>query len=423
MLTVAPSSPFHSPSSSAMDAAVSPFQSRPLRTVAGPKPLHLASPSTPISKYNSGPVTAPLTPISPAPKSARRQSSISYFSSNNVSEREQESPSLSRSRSVGVGQKGDRRSTGSLVQDRGPLTLVEKHADLLHFIAQKESKCLELRSALAKEEEELVALKRKWERIVHRGLQRASLPPSSPASPLAEGPASPALRRGHSLRESTSSTSTYATTATTSSGSNRLSQSSASSLGEVDEDNTVTLSYPSAKTLRRRSKEHPASPNTPNTPSTASNSKPKHSKRASVSLNAGALPPPSIPGIATLWAGSVGSVGKRWEEIQRGETFTKSQRRASTLLSDVFAALASPSSPASSFPPPASPVPPSPLPPSQLPSSVSRSTSGTSTSLLDDDGDGVGAGLGSVMTPDTKPAVKSVVSAGKKLEDEEEWNW
>ncbi|KAK0203988.1 hypothetical protein DFS33DRAFT_1335996 [Desarmillaria ectypa] len=61
---------------------------------------------------------------------------------------------------------------------REPLTLTEKHADLLHFIAQKESKCLELRSQLAVHEAELLQLKRKWERIVFRGFERQQQTPS-----------------------------------------------------------------------------------------------------------------------------------------------------------------------------------------------------------------------------------------------------
>lgn len=64
---------------------------------------------------------------------------------------------------------------------REPLTLTEKHADLLHFIAQKESKCLELRSQLAVHEAELLQLKRKWERIVSRGFERQQQT-SSPSS-------------------------------------------------------------------------------------------------------------------------------------------------------------------------------------------------------------------------------------------------
>ncbi|KAI6127847.1 hypothetical protein EDD16DRAFT_1892747 [Pisolithus croceorrhizus] len=65
-------------------------------------------------------------------------------------------------------------SIGSLegidTKEREPLTLVEKHADLLHFIAQKERKCLELREQLAIHEHELAELKRKWERIINRTL-------------------------------------------------------------------------------------------------------------------------------------------------------------------------------------------------------------------------------------------------------------
>ncbi|KAJ3513928.1 hypothetical protein NLJ89_g2674 [Agrocybe chaxingu] len=90
---------------------------------------------------------------------------------------------------------GERSSTGSLVatgngkepeqKERPPLTLADKHADLLHFIAQKESKCLELRSQLAAHEAELAQLKRKWERIVNRGFEKSQSPssvvPSSPS--------------------------------------------------------------------------------------------------------------------------------------------------------------------------------------------------------------------------------------------------
>jgi len=55
-----------------------------------------------------------------------------------------------------------------------------RHADLLQFIAQKESKCLELRSQLAIHESELLELKRKWERIVHCEFGRNA----SPKSPM-----------------------------------------------------------------------------------------------------------------------------------------------------------------------------------------------------------------------------------------------
>ncbi|PPQ83769.1 hypothetical protein CVT25_000118 [Psilocybe cyanescens] len=68
------------------------------------------------------------------------------------------------------------------LKDRPPATLTEKHAELLHFIAQKESKCLELRSQLAVHEAELLQLKRKWERIVNRGFERSQTLTSTPSS-------------------------------------------------------------------------------------------------------------------------------------------------------------------------------------------------------------------------------------------------
>lgn len=92
-------------------------------------------------------------------------------------------------------------------KERPPLTLAEKHAELLHFIAQKESKCLELRSQLAVHEEELLQLKRKWERIVNRGFEKSQSPPdavsrappntiTNPASTVVAGLTGPAVLEG-----------------------------------------------------------------------------------------------------------------------------------------------------------------------------------------------------------------------------------
>ncbi|KAG8862770.1 hypothetical protein FRB96_000780 [Tulasnella sp. 330] len=80
--------------------------------------------------------------------------------------------------------EGSKRVTGSTVMDNGEniqnndsssntksppvLTLAEKHADLLRFIASKESKCYELRTQLEQHEAELLVLKKKWERIVSK---------------------------------------------------------------------------------------------------------------------------------------------------------------------------------------------------------------------------------------------------------------
>ncbi|KAL4073474.1 hypothetical protein J3A83DRAFT_2540859 [Scleroderma citrinum] len=154
-----------------------------------------------------------VTPASAGVKTKRRQSSIAYFTPSSPSpwdriEGQKHRRSLTRvgpsslsspssrsdmlkedgplisSSANGIGRAGGKRE--SLVIDtvtnsnsesawvgakeREPLTLVEKHADLLHFIAQKERKCLELREQLTMHEKELVDLKRRWERIVNRSL-------------------------------------------------------------------------------------------------------------------------------------------------------------------------------------------------------------------------------------------------------------
>ncbi|KAG9311603.1 hypothetical protein JVU11DRAFT_7812 [Chiua virens] len=94
-------------------------------------------------------------------RSKRRQSSITYFST-------------------------------VLAVPRKPATTI-KHADLLHFIAQKERKCLELRDQLAAHETELAELKRKWERIVNRGYDPFS---STVSSPGLSGTALDGLKEG-----------------------------------------------------------------------------------------------------------------------------------------------------------------------------------------------------------------------------------
>ncbi|KAG8929119.1 hypothetical protein FRC01_004853 [Tulasnella sp. 417] len=65
----------------------------------------------------------------------------------------------------GVGPPG---SNAEQPKQTAAQTLTEKHADLLRFIAAKESKCLELRTQLEQHEAELGVLKKKWERIVSK---------------------------------------------------------------------------------------------------------------------------------------------------------------------------------------------------------------------------------------------------------------
>ncbi|CCM02506.1 uncharacterized protein FIBRA_04608 [Fibroporia radiculosa] len=518
------------------------------RHSSGPRPLQLvdgnvqpAAVGTPSTSSCPSPTISGLSTPPPTSRNfkSRRQSSISYYPSNNAptwDSRSQTSaaalPSLTRSLSLGhkahnPAAKGDRRSVGSAdLQsprvERAPLTLTEKHADLLQFIAQKESKCLELRSQLAIHEAELAELKRKWERIVSRGMDRAysnspsssspisgALSPSangavleniregvqgvgrllvsglgdlsSPASPsptmpvqsmsglatISRASIAPAMKRArsHANTQSTSSVSTSGTTSTHST-SVRLSQSSISSfafdepLHELDEKATAHREVPArssieispsraseaAKLHRRRSRDHTLilqdscqldSPPlngvmSPKIPTSGS-----RSKRASLNLSSG-LPPAAIPGMSTLaveplsaWVETVGSsMGRKWEELQKGQTFTKSQKRASMLLSDVsqsfFSALASPA-PSSTMSVSVSTNPfgaaLSPLSAPPYDRSPQASASTAASSLLEDEDEL--QGLGNVMVPDSRAPASPGVSkpANAQAQSDDEWNW
>ncbi|KAI0089517.1 hypothetical protein BDY19DRAFT_108361 [Irpex rosettiformis] len=517
-----------------------------LTSPTGQRPLQLLDsniPSVLNSPVSASALTSPRSSalgLSTPPPSARtfqqgnprRQSSISYFPSDYVRPPGVRSPTAPsspfsrplprRTASVGFWDddvagafatiKRDRRSMGALTTgsreiaasvfsiavDHGPLTLTEKHADLLQFIAQKEAKCLELRSQLEVHEAELSQLKRKWEKIVSRGMDRAYSSPGSSFTPaststvssiipsardaLKEGArllaaglndfstpdqlsqpssssvvspmivpmsglatisrasiASQKLTSRHETTQSMSSVSTAASSTRTSTtqSSQRLSQSSASSLlsslsledpTEESSSAEVLLDEPSVtspiqtnrseKTLRRRSQDKkdslarsPLSPSplADNVKNSVVSSSAGKTKTRPTSINLG-NPASSSP--VSTWMGSVGSsVGKKWEEMQKNDTFTKSQKRASILLSDVsqslFAALTSPAPSAG----------PSPI---QKPSPLSAVSS---HSLLDEEPDQL---EGQTLTL-SAPLIPSVVSPSpsqKRVdEDEDEWNW
>ncbi|KII91127.1 hypothetical protein PLICRDRAFT_495976 [Plicaturopsis crispa FD-325 SS-3] len=465
----------------------------------GPRPLHLVDGNVPAHLHSPGPFSAPLAASprpfsysqSPEPSSStrkfnsRRQSSISYFprdSDRNSASSPRSPPAAGRLPSTRSSPKGDRNSTGSVESrdsERPPVTLAEKHADLLHFIAQKESKCLELRSQLEVHEAELLQLKRKWERIVSKGFDRASVDSSPIVSHSHSGSGSngqgamlegikegvqgvsrfiaagltefssptpsttPLTGRRHSARQSNSSVSTFGSATTQST---RLSQSSASSIGEASECDTdaqvlmvhdtgatPTMSPnpefvhaglesidTSSKTLRRRSRDHSRAPSPLESPTVKRT--PSTGKRSSI--HGGSFPlPASIPGLASFGGSQspsswVGSVGKRWEELQRGSTFTKGQKRASVLLSDVAQSIGS----ALASPP--------------IPSSANGNyTQSSPVSLLDDDVlDDSTSRLGTVMTPDSKTTIQPPLQPRmnpaaikpepvKPLDDDDEWNW
>lgn len=243
---------------------------------------------------------------------------------------------------------------------------------------------MELRTQLASQEAELIQLKRKWERIVNRGFDRVYAangitPPQSAPGPVLEGikegvqevsrmiaaglgeygsappiPTNPASAppRTHSTHQSTSSVTTSY------SGSTRLSYSSANSSlfeddfpmelpeeGEVfgkkdqvriiedvsqpttctpilEESTAVDISKTSSdedripKSLRRRSRD--VSPEARGKLSKFSQARQREGRSP-------VLPTSSMPGLGTLPSGTpswvLGTVGKKWEELQRTETY------------------------------------------------------------------------------------------------------
>ncbi|EJD05567.1 uncharacterized protein FOMMEDRAFT_165954 [Fomitiporia mediterranea MF3/22] len=322
-------------------------------------------------------------------KNARRQSSIYYVSRDRdleriatderlpVNERRFSAPQCRNNADDAASpiseRQRKRQSVSVLEEQPAPMTLAEKHADLLRFIAQKESRCLELRSQLAVEEAELFSLKRKWERIVtrgHRGAPSASVS-SLEMDPSAQGAVLAGLKEGvqgvgrliaqlGELGTQGSDTghvsSASISTSRTSSSSTRLSQSSVSSLGtfedkepEILENTTSDSADPHLKRhslstpVRRRPYElsSPSTPSppilTPRTPLSASvqfsvaQTQPptvklshsqttvqvtsKHKKRMSVA--SGTFPPASsIPGVSVAPLVSwVDSVGKRLVQL------------------------------------------------------------------------------------------------------------
>ncbi|KAF4581348.1 hypothetical protein EYR40_002936 [Pleurotus pulmonarius] len=403
-------------------------------------------------------------------------------------------------------------------QKRIPLTPVERHAELLHVIAQKESICLELRSQLEAHEAELLQLKRKWEIVVSRGLDIPTplsldrIPPTphapdkgsaivlegikegvqgvgrlilgqpvtTSAKSRARGDRHRTMTTPHLSQSSdisiSSNTSSWSSVTTTST--KRTSVSSSGSAGadkEVVQDTGVTpiisptppfspllhqIEAPAGttdirreespltsssprinnKTLRRRSAGAGLSPSLP------SRLDDDHSvfsatyhpiEPMKLSKNPSLPPPASIPGLGTFSAGvgmDTTGLGKRWED-----GLIKSQRRASTFLSDLVSAFSPPtSSPLPHSSPSASPPTSStPLRRSRTVLSPLAKSPPASRSLLDDsDDDNTIGGLMStdIMIPDksrTYPAKKTPLrrsssqkaSKPSSMLPDDEWNW
>ncbi|KAN0086094.1 hypothetical protein V8E55_007228, partial [Tylopilus felleus] len=290
------------------------------------------------------------------------------------------------------------------------------HADLLHYIAQKERKCLELRDQLVAHERELAELKRKWARIVNRGYDPLQNPPLTVGI---GGAALDGLKEGvrmiaagfsdlggvihelesagdndskikpltHTLRQNGNASNIR----TKRTDSEHLSMSSASSHQEsvhasdhvFDGGEEVTVTVAIAPSLARasslNSRKHKRASRVilkePTPPTSASVSPPTQSPKSAnlaagmslilapsptlvppmlSALSASAAPAPKSPVMGSTHgpvstAGPISSwmdsMGKKLTELQKVQTFSKSQKRASLLLAGVSSTISSALSP------------------------------------------------------------------------------
>jgi len=196
--------------------------------------------------------------------------------------------------------------------------------------------------------------------------------------------------------------------------------------GPMSSDPSPSSPSSSSKVLQRRSYNSRVALADALRPLTGENPRSSSGKRASVSAASSPTSSVSIPPISPLGAmglgranlgetaqGWVDSVGSKLAELQRGQTFSKGQKRASVLLSDVSHSILSalaPASPVNSGPASA--------PPTQ--------------SLIDEDDDAGSTALGSAILPDVVVAASTRAASSKTLppptpevkeEEEEDWNW
>ncbi|KAL1744283.1 hypothetical protein HDZ31DRAFT_64259 [Schizophyllum fasciatum] len=460
-----------SPVASSPSPASAASKRHSLNISIGPRPLQLVDGA-------SGPQTAPLAhsegrgawkfeskamspPTSasarfPSGRAQRRQSSISYIPPDSPSPFARYSAAGRR----GSALAGQRDSTSSLSSigdvEREPLTLVEKHAELLHFIAQKESKCLELRSQLAMHEAELLQLKRKWERIVAKGANTTSAGPSSAAPitgspPQLQAPSAPSpdvntmmlggikevgrwmasLSNTPASGQSSPKQSSRPKHRSAKSSESRKSKTSDDEADDEDEDATI---HPQSRT---------PVPEDDLLGTSAPISRSQTNGTLSAAQQAAA---PSIPGLGSI---SVAApwVGKKLEELSglTPQQLRTSKRGSLQFLADGISSVLSPAaSPAlgtdhvtTSAQSPSTTATSRARKRTSTPS-LSMSSSNGSSLLDDDDDDFFGNLLGQknaansfkVMTPDStgarikdSGAKKPTIKEETVFEQDEEWNW
>ncbi|EJD54771.1 hypothetical protein AURDEDRAFT_148395, partial [Auricularia subglabra TFB-10046 SS5] len=323
--------------------------------------------------------------------------------------------------------------------DRRVLTLAERHADLLRFIAQKESKCLELRQQLAQHEADLLALKRKWERIVSRGTSGAStssMPTPAPSNRdsmdlfgmgggIKDGVGRMLSGLGEMFPASEASAGKQEPSRSSLSGSSASTLYSEPDREEEEPDSSATtpaeeLLVDLASPVDDKTPSPPPPPPTPD-PSGPSQSRPrpKELSLSSSPLSPSVLSPPPVPMHSAALASIVPMVNRKWEELKGTETLQKSQKRASMLLNDVFAALVPPPAPTpterrrasgGSRPLTGSRPPTSGTPlPSRIPSNSSRG--GTTHQPV------------AKARPQPGTSAKEPSAARDLMDDDDDWNW
>ncbi|KAG8933557.1 hypothetical protein FRC02_011572 [Tulasnella sp. 418] len=447
----------------------------------GPRPLQLgtsvASPSSapsPLSRSNSA-----NSKVSRRPH-PKRLSSISYSNSSipfsPISPALRSAP-LGRSETNSVERLPDAAVQAEEVKPPPVVTLAEKHKDLLQFIAQKESKCLELRSQLEQHEAELRVLKSKWERIVSKAKPRSATT-SSVMTGSMSGEVVGVIREvgkylGGLANEETKPTVPQKTDlmpATSVSSCSEATLSPGSPKSVVQEIMSSSAGTGTSHLRRRELESHRLSMSS----TSSGRTKGDASIRDSVSSTSTALSSPDLASLKypvdditsvvidregdgidssavttrelsaidlTSWVPA--GLNKKWEQVQKTDIFTKHTQRASLLLSDVGGISNNLLGSLSSAILPPAPAKPSltkrsntiSSPGSTLSKSKGQSSSHrvSTISLLDEEeGENTMSTLDKPIVPRPGPQIKTTPSVPlptavrpqKKDEElEDEWNW
>jgi len=284
------------------------------------------------------------------------------------------------------------------------LTLAEKHADLLRYIAQKEARTLELRQQLSQSERELAVLKRKWEGILGR---------AQPAGPPAPAQPAPTSTMGRIIKELVfvegspqPSTKHVQMVPMSSSNAKRPDSVSSATSSAVSEEAAPPLSSTSEHESRS-SDDMSSAPPTPALVGPTSTRFPGSANRQKIVEQSSV--DPNLPATGPTLHALTTAVGKKWDEITTSNAYISSSKRASILFSSLPSALGA-------FAAPSSPAPRGPPPKARLP---------RVPSFLDEDLEGNVGGVAIVPDRSPQPAPASLPLLQQSEEEDEAaaWGW